>query len=279
VNPQPVVPTPTVEFERGRPRLGRGFAAEHYGHRTYAELSAVAAVPPGRAGRRVQYWTFADVADAEHTSHLRALPVSYDITVLSARPMAWERPKTQGHVHTSRDVAGVGFPELYEVLDGHAGFLVQDLLPGPGATFCALIDATEGETVVIPPLLHHITINLGEAPLVVADVVCRASDDDYRGLRAAHGMANYLRTDGAAIPNPSYRAAPSVERVSAAGWAAAPFSPLFDGLSASAGPPGWLCDGSRFVDVYPELWGRVSRSLRDRSQAPAARRRAGDPVG
>lgn len=203
-----VVSVPALEFVRGRPRLASGFSAEHAGLRRYGGLAAVAAVPPGRAGRRVQYWSFAGIADESHRDAIRGLPVSYDLTVIPPRPMGWERPKTHGHIHTSRGTPETGFPELYEVLQGHAGFLVQDLHAGPSATFSALIEATSGETVVIPSLLHHVTINLGEGVLVVADVVCRACDDDYSQLRAAHGMAYFISIDNEAMPNPAYAAVP-----------------------------------------------------------------------
>lgn len=213
---------PSIAFgASGRPRLTRGWTARRETIRRYADLVDVAAVLPGRSGRRVQYWSFVDVARDEDRDGLEALPVGYDITVIAPLPMGWELPKTHGHAHVRPDGSGRGYPELYQVLSGEAGFLFQDTAPGPSARRAVLIEAGAGESVVIPPLVHHVTINLGPTPLIVADAVCRESDDDYSAIRAAHGMAYLLGANGRAIPNPSYRALPELLRTRAQPWAGA----------------------------------------------------------
>ena len=206
----------------------------------------------------MQYWSFAGVADDAHRDAIRRLPVSYDLTVIPLRPMGWERPKTFGHVHVSPTAPDAGFPELYEVLEGHAGFLVQDLRAGPRATFSALIEASPGDTVIIPPLLHHVTINLGDVPLVVADVVCRASDDDYGQLRAAHGMAHYIGTDLQAIQNPRYAAVPPLTRVAAGRWSARQYLPVYATLTNDPAALSWLCSPDEFASEFPALWQQIT---------------------
>jgi oxalate decarboxylase/phosphoglucose isomerase-like protein (cupin superfamily) len=253
-----VVYTTGLVFRRGRPCLGPGFSAEHEGLRRYGGLTAVAAVPPGRASRRVQYWSFSGVAEEALRDRMRALPFSYDLTVLPARPMGWERSKTYGHVHVSRRTPGAGFPELYRVLQGRAGFLVQDLRPGPTTGFAALITAKAGETVVVPPLLQHVTINLGATVLVVDDLVCREADDEYGQVRDAHGMAYYVRTDDHAVVNPSYRAVPALQRFDATAWSGR--GPTFTNESLAFGASGfeWLCSMGAFASAFPDLWQRVA---------------------
>lgn len=245
-------------FRRGRPYLAPGFSAEHEGLRLYGGLTAVAAVPPGRASRRVQYWSFSGVAEDALRDRMQALPFSYDLTVLPARPMGWERPKTYGHVHVSRRTPGTGFPELYRVLRGRAGFLVQDLRPGPSAGFSALITASAGESVVIPPLLQHVTINLGATVLIVGDLVCREADDEYGHVRDAHGLAYYIRTDDRAVVNPSYRAVPALQHLDATGWSG--HGPTFtnESLASGASEFEWLCSMDAFASAFPDLWQRVA---------------------
>lgn len=251
-----------VALERGRPRLVPGFTAEHEGRRRYADLAAVAAVPPGRASLRVQYWTFVGVAEETHRDVVRRLPLSYDVTVIAARPMGWERAKTHGHVHVSRAVVQAGFPELYEVLVGRAGFLVQDIHSGPTSTYAALVEATAGQLVVLPPLLHHVTVNLGDGPLVVADVICRASEDDYGQLRAAHGMAHYISVDNRAVPNPAYRAVPPLERLTAEEWCGATVANVYQDLVDRPAGLAWLCSPAGFAARFPDLWRRVEAHVR-----------------
>lgn len=229
-----------IRMRRGRPTLAPGFSAEAQRARRYADLAPVAAVAPGRAGRRVQYWAFSGVTDDVHREELRELPLSYDVTVLSPNPMGWECCKTHGHVHVSRTGGLQGYPELYEVLEGRAGFLVQDLLPGPRASRVTMITASAGDTVVIPPGLHHATINLGASSLVVCDVVARASDDDYRQLREAQGMAYYVRTDNNVVPNPRYANPPGLVRVTASTWSRSPAAPVYRILVDAPDTLAWL---------------------------------------
>lgn len=251
-----------ISFVRGRPRLAPGFTAEHEGKRRYADLAAVAAVPPGRAGRRVEYWTFVGVAEDTHREALRQLPLSYDITVIAARPMGWERARTHGHVHASRGVVQTGFPELYEVLVGRAGFLVQDIRPGPTSTYAALVEATAGQRVALPPLLHHVTVNLGDGPLVVADVTCRASEDDYGELRAAHGMAHYIGVDDRVASNPAYHAAPPLERLTAEEWCGPSAANVYQDLVDRPAGLAWLCSTEGFAARFPDLWRRIEAHVR-----------------
>ncbi len=232
---------PRVRFARGRPRLVEGFVAQVEGRRSYGGLAAVAAVAPGRSAARIQYWTFADIT---RTASEPEGPASYDLTVVSARPMGWEVAKTHGHVHVVRDEPGTSYPELYEVLSGRAGFLLQDLGTGPSSTFAALIEAGTGQVVVVPPGLHHATINLGPSPLIVGDLVCRSSDDDYTALRSAHGMAYYVGPDGAE-PNPRYKAVPPLLRLNADDWSGPLRGSLYRLLEDRSALLDWLCVPAR----------------------------------
>jgi glucose-6-phosphate isomerase len=229
-----------IRLRSGRPTLAPGFSAEAERARRYVDLAPVAAVAPGRAGRRVQYWAFSGVAEDVHRGQLRELPLSYDVTVLSPNPMGWECCKTHGHVHASSAGDLPGYPELYEVLEGKAGFLVQDLLPGPRASQVTMITASAGDTVVIPPGLHHATINLGASTLVVCDLVARSSDDDYRHLREAHGMAYFVGQQGDVVPNRRYRDLPPLVWVAAASWSRAPQGPIYQLLVDDPDALAWL---------------------------------------
>lgn len=236
---------PQVVFRGGYPRLERNAAAEGAGVRRYADLSAVAAVPPGRSHRRAQYWWFSGVAVEGDRDAMDGSPVSYDLTVIAPRPMGWERAKTHGHVHRSVERPDLGFPEVYQVLQGHAGFLIQDLREGPRATFATLVEASAGEVAVIPPLVCHVTINLGDTALVVANAVCRAAVDDYAGVRAAHGMAHRISVDGETVPNPEYRECPDLRRVTAREWSTSvPGGSVYAAVASRSGSLAWLCEAA-----------------------------------
>ena len=234
---------------RGRPRLAPRFRARR-GSRRLGALADVTAVPVSTSSRRIQYWTFSDLSRSDDLPSA-ALPVTYDLTFLSSRPVGWERAKTHGHVHSGAE--GEGFAELYEVLEGHVGFLVQDLLPGPAASFAVLVEAHAGESVVIPPRLHHAAVNLGSTMLVLGDMVARRSQDDYASIRAARGMSFYVALDGSVHPNPAYAGAPSLTRVRAPDWSDAPRGPLLTRLRADPSAFDWLSETGLFARLFPTL--------------------------
>lgn len=257
--------TPQVVFRRGGPRLQSDAMAEEAGVRRYRDLAAVAAVPPGRSHRRVQYWWFSGVAVEGDRDAMNGSQISYDLTVIASRAMGWERAKTYGHVHRATERSDVGFPEVYQVLQGRGGFLIQDLWEGPRATFATLIGACEGDVVVIPPLVYHVTINLGETPLVVANAVCRAAVDDYAGMRAAHGMAHRIGVDDEAVLNPAYRECPALLRVTAGEWSrSAPGGSLYAAVASESSPLAWLCDPTATAPA-------ASDARREVTTPPAAR--------
>ena len=229
-----------VAFAAARPQLRRGWTGRRAVVRRYADLAGVAAVAPGRSWRRAQYWSFVDVAREEDRDLLDALSIGYDVTIVAPRPMGWERPKTRGHIHIRPGEPGAGFAEVYQVLEGQAGFLFQDLGPGPSSHEAVLVEAATGDSVLIPPQRYHVTINLGSTALVVADAVCRASEDDYSALRAAHGMAFLFAENGDVVPNPSYRNVPELRRIEAREWSAGPRD-LYGSLARERDSLTWLC--------------------------------------
>lgn len=240
-------------FTADGPQLADPYCSEEQGFRTLGGLAAVTAVPVSESESTVQYWTFGDVSDgADRTARAR-LPVQYDLTFLADRPIGWESPKTHGHVHVSATHPGAGFPELYEVLEGEAALLVQDLLPGPAATFVALIEAEPGQMVAVPPGLYHSSINRGTSMAVLADVIAREAADEYESLQAARGMAYYIDIDGEAVANPAYSEVPPLLRMRAEEWIEQSFDPLYEWVVSDGGDTGWLCDEATFWSRYPQL--------------------------
>lgn len=225
--------------------------AQGAGFRPLGRLAAVTAVPVASTAEEVQYWTFGDVSRVEERDARSRLPVMYDLTILSERPIGWERAKTYGHVHLSASRPGVGFAEVYEVLEGRAALLVQNLLPGPATSFVALIEAGPGELVVVPPGLHHISINMGGSPAVLADVVSREPTEDYGALEACRGMAYYIATSGDAVPNPAYDSASQLQRIDAAAWVDITLGPLYDWMTSDSADFAWLCDEHTYWERFP----------------------------
>jgi oxalate decarboxylase/phosphoglucose isomerase-like protein (cupin superfamily) len=242
---------PEWELIDGRPRLAGGWSAVRAGVRLEQDLAPVNAAADRRSDEPV-YWTFGDVAAADDRERLSGAPVSYDLTLMSPRPLGGEHPRTHGHVHVSADGRDTGFAEVYEVLAGKAAFLIQDLRAGPEAAFSVAIEAQNGDVVALPPGVQHVTVNVGPDLLVVADLVCRRADDAYDALRSAGGMAYGISLDGQGVPNARYRSVPVLRRTDAHGWGATMPGGLYQQLRDDPSAFDWLCDEQEFARRYPD---------------------------
>jgi len=132
----------------------------------------------------------------------------YDLTVIPPRDLCGERVKTKGHYHP-KNAAGVGFPEIYEVLEGTAHYLLQSRPPDD----VVLITANAGDLVIIPPDYGHVTINPSpDETLSMANIVSTAFESEYGEYEARHGAVYYELSDGTLRKNPSYEKVPPVFR-------------------------------------------------------------------
>lgn len=134
----------------------------------------------------------------------------YDITAILSRDLCGERAKTKGHYHPDSP-SGPGYPEMYEVLSGHAHYLLQDR----NLSDVVLVDAHAQDIVVIPPGYGHVTINAGDGDLIMANLVSSAFVSEYGEYEKRRGAAYYERTDGTFVRNPAYTHTADLRRMSA----------------------------------------------------------------
>jgi glucose-6-phosphate isomerase, archaeal len=174
--------------------------------RTIEEMRPVLANPACACSEPL-YFMYRDLArsDADwrwlHRYHLR-----YDITVIPPRVLCGEDVKTKGHYHPE-DPAGVGYPEIYEVLEGEAYYLLQSRKLDD----VVLITAVTGDLVIIPPGYGHISINPSPSQtLVMANIVSTEFTSEYGEYETHHGAAYYVMSDGTTKKNPHYPAMPPV---------------------------------------------------------------------
>lgn len=112
-----------------------------------------------------------------------ASDVRLDFTLLLPETPGRELPRTLGHIHRPEPTGGALFGELYQVLAGAAMFVLVAHRPGRAAV--AAFHAGPGDLVVIPPAYGHFTVNVGQAPLLCANLVSRRCLADYAAF--AHG--------------------------------------------------------------------------------------------
>ncbi|HTY53054.1 MAG TPA: glucose-6-phosphate isomerase family protein [Methanomicrobiales archaeon] len=134
----------------------------------------------------------------------------YDITVIPARTLCREYVKTKGHHHPA-DPKGVPYPEIYEVLEGEAHYLLQTEDAGD----VRLIRAGPRDLVIIPPGYGHVTINPGTATLVMANIVSTRFESDYSLYERFRGAAFFELEGGRLEKNPRYPAMVQIREMEA----------------------------------------------------------------
>jgi len=141
---------------------------------------------------------------------LRQQDLRYDITIIPPNMLGCEFIKTAGHYHPLVSGGSVTYPELYEVIEGEAVYLLQnqDLSDVVAVYACA------GDKVLVPPGYGHITINRSNKTLKMANYVARNFSSLYDPIREKGGGAYFFTRDGW-IKNIRWTKAAELRRVEA----------------------------------------------------------------
>lgn len=134
---------------------------------------------------------------------LRERGLRYDITLLPPGTLGKEFVKTVGHYHPPAP-GGVTYPELYEVLEGEAHYLLQKAGVEGRVEEVVVVRAQAGAKVLIPPGYGHVTINPSRKVLRMANLVADGFQSLYEPYRKAGGAAYFETTDGRFVPNPKW---------------------------------------------------------------------------
>jgi len=164
------------------------------------------------ARNKDMYYMFRDLAknDADFEV-IKAHHLRYDITVIPPGMIGSEYIKTVGHYHPEVPGIDISYPEIYQVLEGSATYLLQKVEHEEEdiALDVAVIKAEKGDLVVVPPGYGHVTINASEKTLEMANWVCRDFSSIYEPIKRLCGASYFLLKDGFA-KNPLYRDAPPI---------------------------------------------------------------------
>ena len=154
------------------------------------------------------YEVYRDCCDDGARDLLRKHGLRYDVTVIPPLLLGEEYVKTLGHYHLPVGEVSA-HPEIFEVLEGEAVFLVQKQ-SGEEVVDVSLLYAKEGEKVLVPPGRGHIVINASSRRLVVGCLISRSCVRAYDPYVTKRGAAFYLLTGGRLVRNPNYSSAPEV---------------------------------------------------------------------
>jgi glucose-6-phosphate isomerase len=177
--------------------------------RTIGEMRPVLADPSCDCDDPL-YFMYRDVTKSDADWRwLRENKLRYDITVIPAKDVCGEWVKTKGHYHPENP-AGVGYPEIYEVIEGLAHYILQSR----SLDDIVMVTATAGDIVIIPPGYGHISINPSPVhTLVMANIVSTAFESEYGEFETYHGAAYYEMCSGTLQKNPHYPFVPPVRHL------------------------------------------------------------------
>ncbi|EJG06727.1 glucose-6-phosphate isomerase [Methanofollis liminatans DSM 4140] len=178
--------------------------------RTADEMRCVLADPAAPCDGPL-YFMYRDCAlTPEDSAWLGGQGVRFDLTVIPPAVIGGEYVKTKGHYHPENP-AGVGYPEVYQVLAGEAHYLLQrkDL------SDVVAVTARSGEFVFIPPGYGHVTVNPGKEVLVMANLVSTRFSSEYGVYEERRGAAYYEMEGGAWVRNARYGAVPEIREIRA----------------------------------------------------------------
>jgi len=138
------------------------------------------------------YYMYRDLAENEKDfAKIIQNNLRYDITILKPQKLGKEFNKTLGHDHPIIPGTNITYPEIYEVLEGSAIFILQDSNNDKINEIFA-IKAKSGDKIIIPPNYEHLFINIGKIDLRVANWVSRSfSTHIYKPFKLKHGFGYY----------------------------------------------------------------------------------------
>jgi len=174
--------------------------------RTIEEMRSVLADPSCEYSGPL-YYMYRDLAKSDADRNwLRHHRLRYDVTVIPSRTLCGEWVKTKGHYHP-KNPAGVGYPEIYEVIEGQAHYLLQSR----ALDDVVMIFAHAGDLVIIPPDYGHISINSSpDTTLTMANIVSTAFESEYEEYEKHHGAVYYEMSSGTMQKNSRYPVYPSI---------------------------------------------------------------------
>ncbi|MFQ3568550.1 MAG: glucose-6-phosphate isomerase family protein [Aggregatilineales bacterium] len=213
----------------------------------------------------IQYWMYNGISLPEHEAAFARCGIQYELTLIYPKRLGNQYSKTHGHCHTFPIGSPHNYPEVCEILWGEAQFIFHTLnLEARSASFCYAVHAKPGDKVVVPPNLHHLTINPLDELLLFSDLICTQTTGDYAGLAAMQGGA-YLFDEQGWHPNPTYHAVAPLQHFEAEEFPEMGLTravPLYELIWRAPETLAWLSDPAAFPAAFPSLWARLPHEVR-----------------
>ena len=138
--------------------------------------------------------------------------LSYDVTIIPPRLLGKEFVKTKGHYHPLFSKK-LSYPEIYEVLDGKAIFLLQQKNKISNIKNVIAIKVKKDEKIIIPPNYGHIIINVANKTLKTANIISNKFFPVYDEVEKKNGFCYFAIKEKSGIKwikNKKYKKVPGL---------------------------------------------------------------------
>jgi len=159
------------------------------------------------------YWMMRDTGLKDRPYLKDSHDLRYDISIFRHDRFGREFMKTSGHYHPYQPDSDVAWPEVYEIIDGQALYVLQkvnDINLGPQEVVVEdviILEANPRDKAIMPPNYGHVTINTLSVPMVMSNWVSNQFSSVYGKVEESVGFAYYyLHGDGNPrwVKNPKY---------------------------------------------------------------------------
>ena len=176
--------------------------------RRASDLKPVLARPELLNGDFDAYYMFRDIYGSEEDRRkILNARLRYDFTIIPPAEIGGESVKTYGHYHP-KNSAGLTYPEIYQVIEGKAIFVIQRR-EGERLIDCFAVEAGKGDLVIVPPGCGHVTINPTKKVLLTSNWVCRDFSSIYDPYTRLRG-ACYYYINQEWVKNENYESVPEI---------------------------------------------------------------------
>ena len=178
-----------IFYENGRLHFNKSILHKPPAFRTLKAARTFLKNKKSSFSRPNLYLMYRGVAIKEDARIFKKYRLRYDITVIYCGFLDNEFNRTIGHRHRGP------YPEIYEVLSGKGLFLLQKT-KGTVANKTYLVKISRGDKIVVPPNFGHVTINISNEPLIIANIFSNFAKSDYSLYKKMHGPGYYVLNSG-----------------------------------------------------------------------------------
>jgi glucose-6-phosphate isomerase len=195
-----------IFFENGKLRFfGRIFEPQI---RWLHDLKKVLVYPKKVKENEPAYFMFRNLfRNLEEKERIEKNELRFDITVIPPRKIGKEFIKTFGHYHSFAN--GLAYPEIYQVLEGKAYYLLQRSKNEKEVDDVICFEAEKGDIILIKSNYGHVTINPTDKTLIMANWVYKDLKGNYEIFQKMRGACYYYLENGW-VKNPNYEKIPEL---------------------------------------------------------------------